>query len=164
MTNDSLCFLNLRKHSGIVFKHGDKAIILSDLPPADKNYQYSIQPYLDSTKVADTAVYQITKNIKSSFLAKRNNIIRFDNIKVLIFNKRLENISLLHKIKVDLVFLTGNPHASINQLTNNYQFNTLIIDGNNSDRLVADWESQANAGRVKYHCLKRNNSFLVLSN
>jgi competence protein ComEC len=161
---DSICFLNMRKHSGIVFKHGDKAIILSDLPPTDKNYQYSIQPYLDSAKVTDTLVYPLTKNINSSFLIKRNNIAGFDHIKILIYNKLLENISLSHKLKIDYLLLTGNPHTSITSLANNYQFNTLIIDSNNGDHLVADLEKQAIAAHLKYYCLKRNYSLIIQSN
>lgn len=164
MSTDELCFFNLRKHSGIVFKQGDKAIILSDLSSVDKNYQYSIQPYLDSAKVADTALYSPAKNITSRFLLKRNNIICFNNIKILMFNRQLENISLHNKLKVNYLLLTGNPNITIADLTNNYQFNTLVIDGNNNDRLVTAWEKQANALHLKYHCLKRNNSFLTSSN
>lgn len=164
LNTNSLCFLNMRKHTGMVFKHGDKAIILSDLPPTDKNYQYSIQPYLDSAKIADTSVYLFGKNIHSSFLIKQNNIIGFDHIKILIFNKQLENISVPHKLKIDYLFLTGNPHTSITSLANKYQFNTLIIDGNNSDRLVTDLEKQATAAHLKYYCLKRNYSLIIPSN
>lgn len=163
-STDRVCFFNLRKHSGIVFKHGDKAIILSDLPSTDKNYQYSIQPYLDSAKVADTSIYPFAKNIAAPFLIKRNNIIGFNNIKILLFNSQLENISLPQKLKVNYLVLTGNPHIAIADLTNNYQFNTLVIDGNNSDRSISGWEKQAEALRIKYHCLKRNNSLIAVSN
>ena len=162
-SSDSIAFLNLRKHSGLVFKHGNKAIVLSDLADTDKNYRYSVQPYLDSSKVADISVYAINQNIRSPYLLKRDNVISFNNIKVLIYNKYLQNISLPHQLKVDYIYLTGNPHITIADLTNNYQFNTLIIDGNNNDRLIGDWEKQAANSGIKYYCLKRNNSFVALS-
>lgn len=164
ITNDSLSFLNLRKHSGIVFKHGSKAIIITDLPYADKNYQYSIQPYLDSIKALDTAVYTLGQNINSPFLVKHNNLIEFSNIKVLIYNKQLQHLTLLHKLKVEYIYLTGNPDITISGLTNNYKFKTLIIDSNNSDKVIAEWERQAVDSHLKYYCLKRNKSLIAVSN
>lgn len=164
MTSDSICFLNLRKHSGIVFKHGDKAIIITDLPHTDKNYQYSIQPYLDSVKAVDTTVYTFPKNIKSSFLAKRNNIIQFGNTRILIYTKQLQYLTLSHKLKVDYVYITDNPHVSVTDLTNNYQFNTLIINSNNNDKLIGAWKTQASDSHINYYCLKRNKSFMAVSN
>ncbi|GAA4090361.1 ComEC/Rec2 family competence protein [Mucilaginibacter panaciglaebae] len=164
ISSNSIVFLNLRKHSGIVFKQGDKAIILSDLACTDKNYRYSIQPYLDSSKVTDTSVYTLAQNIVSPYLLKHGNIIRFNHVKVLIFNKPLQNVRLPDKLKVDYIYLTDNPHATITGLTNNYQFKTLIIGGNNNDQLITDWEKQAADSRAKYYCLKRNISYISLSN
>jgi competence protein ComEC len=161
---DSITFLNMRKHQGIVFKQGDKAIILSDLNAADKNYQYSIQPYLDSCKIADTAIYTIKQNINSTFLVKNNNLIQFQNKKVLLFDKQLQNKNLSHKLKVDYLYLTGNPHTSVAELDKNYEYASLVIDGSNKDRLVTDWEKQAKILHINYKIIKRNNSLVVLSN
>lgn len=163
MTSNSIAFLNLRKHTALVFRHNDKAIILSDLDCTDKNYRYSVQPYLDSSRVADTSVYKLTQNITSPFLLKRSNIISFNNIKVLFYNKRLQNIRLPNKLKVDYIYLTDNPHTTVANLTNNYQFTTLIIGSNNNDQLINVWESEAIGKSLKYHCLKRNNSYVALS-
>jgi competence protein ComEC len=161
---DSITFLNMRKHQGIVFKQGDKAIILSDLNAADKNYQYSIQPYLDSCKIADTAIYTIKQNINSTFLVKNNNLIQFQKKKVLLFDKQLQNKNLSHKLKVDYLYLTGNPHTSVAELDKNYEYASLVIDGSNKDRLVTDWEKQAKILHINYKIIKRNNSLVVLSN
>jgi len=164
LNNDSIGFLNLRKHSGIVFKHGDKAIVISDLPCTDKNYQYSVQPYLDSIKANGATVCALTQNVRSTFLAKQNNIIKFNNVKVLIYNKKLQYLKLAHKLKVNYIFVTGNPHFNITHLTNNYQFSGLVIDGNNNDKLIANWQGQAASAHINYYCLKRNKSLIVLSN
>ncbi len=161
---DSITFLNMRKHQGIIFKQGDKAIILSDLNAADKNYQYSIQPYLDSCKIADTAIYTIKQNINSTFLVKNNNLIQFQNKKILLFDKRLQNKQLPEKLKVNCLYLTGNPHITITELNKNYEYASLVIDGSNMDRLVADWEKQAKTLHINYKIIKRNNSLVVLSN
>ena len=55
-----IAWLNLKKHQGIVFKNGNKAIVLSDLKNTDKIYLYSIQPYLDSCRVNDVKLYNLS--------------------------------------------------------------------------------------------------------
>jgi competence protein ComEC len=164
MQTDSITFLSLRKHQGFVFKHGDKAIVISDIDNTDKNYQYSVQPYLDSCKIADTSIYRLNQNIKSGFLLKNNNLIMFKNQKILIFDKHLQGVHLSQKLPVDYLYLTGNPQISISRLNNNYSYNTLIIDGSNRDKTISDWENEAKILKINYHLLKRNNSFLTTSN
>ncbi|MDB5158912.1 MAG: hypothetical protein JWR50_3619, partial [Mucilaginibacter sp.] len=120
LRSDSIAFLNMRKHQGLVFKHGDKAIILSDINNTDKNYQYSIQPYLDSCKVADTTIRNLKQNIRSAYLVKNNNLIQFQNKKILLFNKDLQGKQLSSKLNVDYLYVTGNPHTSLNEINKNY--------------------------------------------
>jgi competence protein ComEC len=161
---DSIAFLNMRKHLGIVFRQGGKAIILTDISPTDKNYQYTIQPYLDSCKVTDTIVGSLQRNVKSVFLQKSNNLIQFNNKKILVFNKTLQGKKLSAKLKVDYLYITGNPHITLKDLNNNYTYNTLIIDGSNSNKVVEDISKDAKKRAINYKVIKRNNSFVVLSN
>jgi competence protein ComEC len=164
LQEDTIAFLNLRKHQGIVFKHGDKAIILTDLNPTDKTYQYSIQPYLDSCKVADTSVYMLSENIKSRFLMKYSGLVQFGSRKILIVDKTLQDRQLIRKLKVDYLYLTDNPHITLNKLNQSYVYVTVVIAGSNSNQRIADLEQQAKALHVNYRILKRNNSMIIPSN
>jgi competence protein ComEC len=49
--------LNLRKHSGLVIRNGDQAVVITDLSDTSKAYSYSIQPYLDSCQVSRVKLY-----------------------------------------------------------------------------------------------------------
>ncbi|MDB5115290.1 MAG: hypothetical protein JWQ79_782, partial [Mucilaginibacter sp.] len=164
LRSDSITFLNLKKHRGLVFKTGEKAIILSDINATDKNYQYAVQPYLDSCKITDTALYNLKQNINTAYLKKNNNLIQFQNKKILIYNKGTQNKQLLQKLKIDYLYITGNPHTNITEINKNYNYATLVIDGSNTDRLVNDLEKQAKAMQISYQIIKRNNSFTVASN
>ena len=164
LRSDTITFLNMRKHQGLVFKHGDKAIILSDINTADKDYQYSIQPYLDSCKVADTTIRNLKQDIRSAYLVKNNNLIQFQNKKVLLFNKDLQGKQLPAKLNVDYLYVTGNPHTSLNEINKNYAYTSLVIDGSNSNALVNSLEQQAKNQHINYQVIKRNNSFVVSSN
>ena len=164
LRSDSIIFLNMRKHQGLVFKHGDQAIILSDINNTDKNYQYSVQPYLDSCKIADTIIRNLKQNIRSAYLIKTNNIIQFQNKKVLLFNKDLQGKQLPEKLNIDYLYVTGNPHTSLNEINKNYAYASLVIDGSNSNALVDSLEHQAKNQHINYRVIKRNNSFIVSSN
>ncbi|MCC8426221.1 ComEC/Rec2 family competence protein [Mucilaginibacter sp. UR6-11] len=159
-----IVFLNLKKHPGLIFKHGDKAVIIADINHTDKIYQYSIQPYLDSSKVADTMICGLAKNIRSTFLVKSDNLIQFENKKILLFNQQLQHRRLPEKLNIDYLYITGNPQTSVGQLNENYNYAMLIIDGSNADRSVSEWEKQAKYLNVNYRVLKRNKSLVVLSN
>jgi competence protein ComEC len=161
---DSIAFLNMRKHLGIVFKHGDKAIILTDLSPTDKNYQYAIQPYLDSCKITDTLVSTPQRNVNAAFLLKSSNLIQFNNKKLLIFNRALLGKKLSAKLKVDYLYVAGNPHVTIKELNTNYDYKTLIIDDSNSNKLVTNLSTEAKSIGINYKVIKRNNSLIVVSN
>jgi competence protein ComEC len=164
LQDDSITFLNLKKHQGLVFKTGDSAIILTDMNTLDKNYKYAVQPYLDSSKIVHAALYNLKQNISNSFLRKGNNLIQFQNKRVLIFNKDLQSKTLLHPLKIDYLYVTGNPHTDINSINKNYVYNTLVIDGSNTNKLVNDLEQQALHQHINYHILKRNNTFIAASN
>jgi competence protein ComEC len=162
--NDNIAFLNLRKHHGLIFKHGDKAIILTDIASSDKNYQYSIQPYLDSNKVVDTAVYGVDQNVNCTFLKKVGGLIQFQNKKILLFDPSLQNKQLFRKMKLNYLYLTNSPNVAVSQLNKNYEFTTLIIGASNQDKNIEEWEKQARYLHTNYHIIKRNNSFVASSN
>lgn len=145
---------------GIVFKNGDNAIVLTDLPTDDKNYRYTIQPYLDSVKT--TAVsYNLTQNINSSFLKKNNNFIQFQDKRILIYSPEVENVHLPEKLKVDYLYLTNNPHISISAINKNFDYRLLIIDGSNSNKTIDTLTKQAQTQNINYWVLKRNRSLII---
>ena len=162
--SNSIAFLNLHKHVGIVMKNGSNAIVISDLTDTDKNYLYSIQPYLDSSKANDIHVYGLQQNIKASFLLKHDNLIQFMGTRILLFNKGLTDAGLNNKLKTDYIYLTNNPYAAINSINKNYDYRLVVIDATNSDHFIASMEQQAVTTKIKYVALKRNKSLLLVSN
>jgi competence protein ComEC len=161
--SNTITFLNLKKHRGLVFKFGDRAVVLADLKADDKNYRYSVQPYLDSCKITDEVLYDINQNINSSFFKKNTNLIQFENKRILFFSKNMDDAQLSRKLKVDYLYITGNPHVSLTDINKNYDFTKLVIDGSNSNKTVSNLEKQAQAAHINYLVLKRNNSLVVTS-
>lgn len=161
---DGITYLNLRSHTGIVFKNNDRAIIITDLDPSDKNYRYAIQPYLDSSRIADTAIYNLTRNIDAPFLRKSGNIIQFKNKTILIYNKNTANNQLPQKLSVDYLYITDNPQTDLNSINKNYTYHLLVINGSNKPLLIAKLEQQAKQANIPFQSLKRNKAISILSN
>ncbi len=161
---NSITFLNLRKHVGIVMKNGDKAIVISDLPDTDKNYKYSIQPYLDSSGVNDVRMYNLKQDMSSAFAAKRYNLIQFRDKRVLVCKGQGSDDVLNNTLNPDYVYVTGNAHTFVNAINKKHPQQMLVIDGSNSDRLISLLQKRADSCNVKYSVLKRNKSLLIVSN
>jgi len=162
--NNQIAVLNLKKHQALVFKEGSNAVVLSDVRPTDKTYQYSIQPYLDSNKIANVTVIGPADSLTTSSFAKKTGLIQFKKSKLMILNKETATKFLPVKIKVDYLLVTGNPKTSITFINNSYEYHTLIVDANNSDRFIKRISAGARGVHANYYILKRNKSMLIASN
>ncbi|MBB6109628.1 competence protein ComEC [Mucilaginibacter lappiensis] len=162
--SSSVAFLNLRKNTGIVFKNGDRAVVITNLTDTDKNYKYSIQPYLDSCKISHVELFTLNQGISKNFIRKQGGLIQFNHQKILVFDKQMLNLQLPEKLKTDYLYITGNPYADLDLINKNYDYQTLVIDGSNSTRLIDQLEQQAKKKRINYSILKRNISLIAVSN
>ncbi|QEM09385.1 ComEC/Rec2 family competence protein [Mucilaginibacter rubeus] len=161
---NSIAFLNLRKNSGIVFKNGNRAIVISNLADTDKNYNYSIRPYLDSCKVSDVALYQPDQEIRSAFLQKQDNFIQFRNQSISIINNGDIDTTSTIKQKTDYLYITGNPKIPLAIINKNHEYHTIIIDATNTPKTIQLIVDQARYLHANYVVLKRNKSFIAASN
>jgi competence protein ComEC len=162
--SNQIAWLNLKKHPGIVFKHGNEAIVVTDIKTTDKAFQYSVQPYLDSCQVSDIKMISLNQPIKTSWLAKENNLIQFMNTRIIVFDGGNYNHTPPQKLKVDYMYITGNPVSGLNEINNYIDYPMVVIDGSNSDRLLRQAENQASIKKIGYKILKRNISLISVSN
>ncbi|WPV00935.1 ComEC/Rec2 family competence protein [Mucilaginibacter sp. cycad4] len=163
-STNSIAFLNLRKNTGIVFKSSNHAIILTNLADTDKNYNYSIRPYLDSCKISDAILYKPDQEIRSAFLKKQGDFIQFRDQSVAIINKSFIDTLSNIKLKTDYLYITENPKISLAIINKNHEYHTIIIDATNAPKTVQLIVDQARAQHVNYVALKRNKSFITASN
>jgi competence protein ComEC len=164
LQSDSITFLNLRKHTGIIFRTGNNAVVVSDLSDTDKTYRYSVQPYLDSCQVSNIHKAATSTDIQLPFLLKKTNLIQFGNKKLLIFDKQLQSTILPVKLKLDYLYISGNPLADIDFINKYYNYGLLIIDNDNSNTLITSLEKRAKVLHINYRVLQRNKSIVLSSN
>jgi competence protein ComEC len=95
---------------------------------------------------------------------KSSNLLQFQNKRILLFDKRLQKITLPEKIKLDILLISDNPDADINFINKYYEYKLLIIDNTNSKMRAANLEKQVKAMHINYRILGRNKSLLLSSN
>lgn len=161
--SNSIAFLNLRKNMGVVFKSGDNAIVLTNLSDTDKNYRYSIQPYLDSSRVNNVRLINPNQNISMKYLQKQGNLVQFYDKRVTLFDKQLQNQPLPQKLNTGYLYIMGSPHTDLSFISKNYNFKLMMMDGSNSNQLIGKLKDEADAMHLNYKILKRNISFIMVS-
>jgi len=159
----SITFLNMRSHMGIVMRNRNQAIVLSDLSDTNKNYRYSIQPYLDSCKLTDVTIYNPKQNINSNYALKQSNLIQFFDKRILLFDKAVSNCALNSKLTADYIYITGNPYTNFNNINKNYTYQQLVVSAANSDRFVNQIQ-QSKWPVANFILLKRNKALIAVSN
>jgi competence protein ComEC len=160
--SNNITFLNLKKHSGILFKQGSKAVLLTDLADTDKNYRYSVQPYLDSARIAQLTVMPFTKDTTNAFLAKQGNMIRFLNRDLLVIDKQWP-FYINHKLLADYLFVTDNPHVKFETVNQHIGYQRIILDAANSKQTLEAFKAADGTYDKKIYVLKRNKSLIIQS-
>ncbi|WP_448698046.1 ComEC/Rec2 family competence protein [Mucilaginibacter sp. AW1-3] len=163
MNTNSITFFSLRKNTAILLRNGEQAVLVTDLTPQDKNYQYSIQPYLDSCKITSLQNISLTGNISYNYMAKQRGLVQFGDKKILIIDKATSNNLFAGKINLDYIYITGSPKTDLAWLKRNYNFKTLIVDGHNSNNLISKLQAEALLAKADLKTLKRNNSIIIVS-
>jgi competence protein ComEC len=163
LKSNNITFLNLNKYPAILFRQGDRAVLLTNLTDTDKNYRYSIQPYLDSSRVSQLTIVPFNKDISSPFLLKRKKEIRFMDKNVLVLDRDMQDETYEPKIHTDYLFMTGSPHLDMTDIHHSYQYQTLIIDADNSNQRLTTLQAGSKENDKKMYVLKRNKSLIIES-
>ena len=157
-------FFNLKKHTAILFKQGNKGILLTDLTDTDKNYRYSVQPCLDSMHVNLLTLMPLAGDITTGFLLKKGSLLRFMDKDMLIVDQPMYNDGLWPKLQADYLFISGSPPVSVEMMNQHFNYTALIANANNSDQTIALLKAGAGRYGKKINVLKRNKSLIIQSN
>ncbi|UEG51753.1 ComEC family competence protein [Mucilaginibacter daejeonensis] len=161
--HDQLIYLNLKKNTGIIFKTRDQAVVVSDLLPTDKKFNYSIRPCLDSLGVERMTAVPLSADLKTTYLQKRGPLIQFQKRTLLLIEPLLQKMVIANKLTVNDILLTHNPHTDIAPLLRNYRFERLIADANTSKQRSERLKHQADSAGVNLFLLRRNKALITLS-
>ena len=127
----------------------------------DKNFQFFIEPALDKLQVEDVLFVDWKQDTTLGNFVKAENQISFLNYKILLVDEKFNYKKIEHMPKVNAVWLHNNTNKHIKELRQEVIFNELIIDASNKDYKIKTYQNEANNFGLKYHTLKKNNSYLI---
>lgn len=160
---NNITFFNLKKHPAILFKQGERGMLVTDLADTDKAYRYSIQPCLDSCHISKLSRVKFSGNALTSFAIKDGHLVRFLGKQVLLFDKSFDNASP-QKLPVDYLYAMDNPHIAPADMMKSYPYHLLIAGADNSPATIKRLGSALSATSKNIYVLKSNKSLIILSN
>jgi competence protein ComEC len=159
--NDSITFLNLRKHTGILLKKGDEAVLITDVKPADKAFTYSIKPCLDSNRISNLHCINPDSDIQTNWFCKRASLVQFKTSRLVLINKYVPVYA--GNIKADYLFITGNAKVSSADLKT-YEPAIIIANADNRRLDTEKLKQQAASLHLNFFSLRSNKALEVASN
>lgn len=156
-----ITFFTLRKNYAVAFIQSNKAILVTDLKPDDKTFQFFVEPALDKMQVEDVLFIDWNKDTVVTNFIKVEKQIRFLNYKILMVDEKFNYKKIEYMPKVNAIWLHNNTRKKIDELRKEVIFDEVIIDASNRDYMIKSYEDEANNFGLKYHTLKKNNSYLI---
>ena len=164
ISTNNITFYSVGKSTAILVQNGDSGVLLTDMKTTDKNFQYAVEPSLDSCGIGRLGFCPIHSNADNSLFKKNENLIQAGNKTILMINKAFTKKLFPEKLGLDYIYLSGSPKLDLQYLTKNYTFKMLIAGNNNSAYLVKKLEVEASAAKLPFLNLKRNKAFIISSN
>ncbi|MCJ8211213.1 ComEC family competence protein [Mucilaginibacter sp. RS28] len=160
--DNSITFFSINKHQAMLLKNGSQGTAITDLSAADPVFKYTIQPAADSLGITYLTIINQNEDLSKNYLKKRNDLLQFKQMRV--FMLRPEYLPGSGKIDVDYLYVTGNPHFQLSDISQMIAYKMLVIDATNSAKNIECMVAEAESLKIKYYVLKRNKSLTVSSN
>ena len=149
--NNKIVFFSLRKNSAVAYLKNRNALVMTDLPQADKTVSFSIEPYLDSCGI-----------VKREYSGlRRKSFLTLGAYRILRIDKSFERKLFSYRIEVDAVLISENPRIKVSDINKYVKYSELLIDGTNPDYKIKEWQRQAKELHVNFHILQRNPAYIV---
>ena len=157
-----IIFFNVRKHTAMAHLYRGRSVIISDLDASNKLTEWSILPTLQSKGSENEVFFNTSQSFSGRVYFGKQNFYQFANFRILRWNVDFDNLKFIHKIKVDAVFISGNPRVRLQDIKMSIKFSSLIIDANNSDYKVHDWVSAAREMNIPCYVLNKNPAYVIM--
>ncbi|MGY3052348.1 competence protein ComEC [Pedobacter sp. UYEF25] len=154
-------FFSLKKNYATAFIDGNSTVLLTDLNPHDKNYQFSIQPALNQAKITQLHITTLrTDTILKQFVLKNQQLV-FNKFRIFLLDKQL-NYKIITKPAIfDAIWVNNTPSYKPDSLIKKISFGTLLIDATNKNYKAEEYESFYNDGLTRVINLKQQSAFSV---
>jgi competence protein ComEC len=153
----SLIFYSLRKNTALVYAHSNNFVLITDLRPSDKAFQFSVKPSLNKF---ENGVWLKPNDAFSTNIAISNGMLmHFGTHKLLYWGPQLNKFDFTKKIYVNTILLSNNPHIELKEIHENVRFDRILVDATNPDYKIKQWILDAKRLGIQLRVLKKNPAF-----
>jgi len=156
-----LIFFSLRKNSAIAYSNGSKSIVLANFDSADRIFNYSIKPALESRIGSDIQLFNIEDKVSGRSYWSDSNFMQFGNLRLLRWDKTMILPNSGRRLKVDILILSQNPVQKLTDINNFIEFKKVLIEANNYDYKIEAWLSEAAKLNVSTYVLKNSPAYII---
>ena len=136
MRQKQTLLFTLKRHYAAAFIQGKRAILITDLQPADKPFRFHIQPALDQLRITEVICMAFDQDTVLNGFIKKDHQLLFGAFKVLLVDSSFNRKRISGKPVYDVVWLHGSPKINIHELREDLKFGGLWIDATNKGYLV----------------------------
>lgn len=152
---EELILFSLRKNLAVAFINGNESILVTDLTPNDRNFEFFVKPALDQRKVKNIQFVSWHENFESERMLKKEHQLNYRGKIFLLMDEKFNYKKLSQNHSFDFIWMHNNPKQELATLRDEIDFSNLIIDASNRDYLITKFGQQADSLKVTAHILKK---------
>ena len=161
VSSQELIFFSLRQNSAIAFSNSGKSIVLANFGHADRIFNYSIKPALESRGASDIQLFNIEDNVSGQSYWSDSNFMQFGNLRLLIWDRSMILPKSGKRLKIDILVLSRNPVQKLTDINNFIEFKKVLIEANNYDYKIKSWLSEAAKLNISTYVLKNSPAYII---
>lgn len=159
---------SLQKNYAVAFINSTRAVLITDLLPADKDFKFHIQPALDQQKISTLICVPIGKYHQTQGLTVKDHQdlkikdhqLRFRNFSVLFVDTCFNRKTVQGSHHFDALWIHGSPKIKISQLRAYISLKKIWIDASNKRYTIQNFEKDMADFKHSAIVMKKNKAFL----
>lgn len=160
--NRQIVIYSIYKNTGIDFIDGKKAFSLRNPEISEASLSFAAQNYRWSKGIKEIIPinFEQVKSKEEECFFMKDNFIQFYDKKMAVLEKHIK-IHSSTKMIVDYLLIRNNPKISIEELTQSFQFHTIIFDASNSKWKVEKWKEYCKKRQIPFYDINEKGSLII---
>lgn len=161
-----IILFSLQKNYAVAFINSTKALLITDLLPADKDFRFHIQPALDQQKISSLVCMpfgkddQLHRDNQPHGLTIKDHQLYFGNFSVLLVDTCFNKKNIVGSYHFDALWLHGSPRIKLSEIRQHISFKKIWIDASNKTYAIQKFEADTLNFKHSTIVMKKNKAFL----
>lgn len=130
----------LNRNYAVAFISSTRAILVTDLQPADQAFKFHIQPALDQLKVREITCMKWEGTCNTKNFEFREHQLVFRDFRILLLDSTFNNRTIKGNPVFDVIWIHGEPKLKMEELRRAIAFQKIWIDATNSNQTIRRYQ------------------------